>query len=516
MKTQILLFFFIFTFVTLSLHGQEIKKQCISCERLKELRLPDVTIIKIESLKGDTIRSGVDFIPDDIIKVPFCRVLGRISKEINFEILVPQQWNGRFLMSGGGGFVGSIQNWLNDYVNQGFATAGTDTGHQGNGMTADWALNNMERQLNFGRLAVHRTAVVSKAILNSVFCSGPDYSYFIGCSRGGGQAMIEAQSYPDDFNGIVAGAPAFQWPAMAAQFVKGCKAIYPNPSDLKSVITNENLKLLQNIILQQCDNLDGISDRIINDPRDCKIDLDKLPHCPDNKSNPSCFTKKQIEAIKSIYNPTIVDNKMVYPGFPFGLEAEVNSWDVWNTGNSPLTPNMPSFHYMLGTDVFKYFVYNDPSWDYSKYEFSNFLKDTQYASTYLDASQTDYSEFKRMKSKMIIYHGWNDAAVSAYATIQHYEEALKKDADLHSYIRLFLLPGVMHCEGGTGPDKIDWVKLIRDWVEQGTAPERIILSKVEKEKTIMTRPVFPYPKLTVYSGKGDTDLEKNFKEKDNR
>ncbi len=488
------------------------KKPCIPCESLQDLRLPDVTILKAESLLGDTVKSYETWMPADVIKVPFCRVLGRISKEINFELLIPQQWNGRFLMSGGGGFVGSIQNNLREYVNQGFATAGTDTGHQGNGLTADWALNNMERQLNFGRLAVHRTAVVSKSVIRALYCADPVYSYFLGCSRGGGQAMMEAQVYPDDFNGIVAGAPAFNWPAIGAKFVEGCRNNYPNPSDLsKPVITNENLKLLQDFVLGQCDNLDGVKDRIINDPRDCKIDFSKLPLCRDNKTGKDCFTKEQITAIKSVYNPLMVDNKMIYPGFPVGLEAEDGSWDTWISGTSPYLQQTPSLHYMFGTNMFKYLVYNDPSWDYSKYDFKNFFEETHYASAYLDATQTDYSEFKKAKGKMIMYHGWNDPALSANATIQHYEEAMQKDKDLQSHIRLFLLPGVLHCGGGSGPDRIDWVKLIQDWVEQEKAPERIVFSKLENGKIIMTRPVFPFPKLTIYRGKGDTNLEQNFK-----
>ena len=232
----------------------------------------------------------------------------------------------------------------------------------------------MERQINFGRLAVHRTAVVSKSIINSFYCADAKYSYFLGCSRGGGQAMVEAQLYPDDFNGIVAGAPAFNWPAIGAKFIQGCQYIYPNPKDLtKPVITSDNLKLLQEHVLRQCDNLDGLSDKIINDPRDCKFDFSKLPLCPNDKEGTSCFTKQQLAAIKSIYDPMIVDNQIVYPGFPYGLEAEEGSWDNWITGSK----QFPSLHYMFGTNMFKFLVYNNPSWDYTKYDFKNFFKETQ-------------------------------------------------------------------------------------------------------------------------------------------
>ena len=482
-------------------------KSCVPCEQLKQLRLPDVTISKAEVFAKDTIKSMAPWIPPYVLSVPFCKVSGTISKEIGFELLLPQSWNGRLLMSGGGGFVGSIQNELIPYVNSGYATVGTNTGHVGSPITAEWALNNMERQVNFGRLAVHRTAVVSKSIINSFYCADVRYSYFLGCSRGGGQAMVEAQLYPDDFNGIVAGAPAFNWPAIGAKFIQECQYIYPNPKDLtKPVITTDNLKLLQEHVLRQCDKLDGLSDKIINDPRDCKFDFSKLPLCPNDKEGPDCFTKQQLSAIKTIYGPMLIDSQMVYPGFPFGLEAEAGGWADWITGSK----QMPSLHYFFGTNMFKFLVYNNPSWDYTRYDFKNFFNETRYASSYLDATQTDYGEFKKRNGKMIIYHGWNDPALSAYATIQHYEEAMKKDKDLQSYIRLFLMPGVLHCGGGTGPDNIDWVKLIQEWTENSKVPERVVLSKMEKGTAVMTRPVYPYPKVTIYNGKGESTDEKSF------
>ena len=228
---------------------------CLKCERLKDLKLPDVTILSVEEKASDTIASPAPWIPQVYITKPFCRVMGRISKEINFELLLPQAWNGRFLMSGGGGFVGSIQNDMKGRVNDGYASAGTDTGHQGDGFTAEWAYNNMERQLNFGRLAVHRTAAVSKAIIASFYCKEASFSYFLGCSRGGGQAMVEAQYYPQDFDGIVAGAPAFSWPAIGAKFISIIQKNYPNLNDLTPIITSDNLKLFQEHVLKQCDNL---------------------------------------------------------------------------------------------------------------------------------------------------------------------------------------------------------------------------------------------------------------------
>ncbi len=481
-------------------------KNCIPCEQLMNLRLPDVTILEAKPMQTATIEGQV-------IKVPFCHLLGRVSKEINFELLLPNQWNERFVMSGGGGFVGNIQNSFRDKLNAGYATAGTDAGHKGTGIDASWGLNNMERQLDFGKLAIHLTAVVSKSIINAYYCKDPAYSYFMGCSRGGGQAMVEAEFYPEDFQGIVCGAPAFNWPAIGAKFTQISQKNYPDPGNLTTpVITKENLRLLQDEVLKQCDTLDGIKDGIISDPSACKFDFSHLPVCTDGGATTSCFTAKQLDAIKTVYTPLTNKQGIIYPGFPFGAENEEGSWDSWIAGNNP-TMKMPSLHYFFATGMFKYLVFNDPAWDYSKYDFSEFYKETKYASAYLDATQTDYTDFKKLHRKMIMFHGWNDPALSALSTISYYEDVEKKDKDVQSYIRLFLLPGVLHCNGGPGPDQVEWLNLISDWVENGKAPERVIMSKKKDGKTVMTRPVFPYPKAAVYNGKGNTNIETSFTEK---
>ncbi len=513
MKPRISLFLLlIFLLVTLVSSAQPVgtKKSCISCEQLKKLQLPDVTITSVDALQKDTIQDS--WLGMVILKEPFCWVKGVISKEIVFELLVPAKWNGRLLMSGNGGYGGSIQNILREYINEGYAVTATNTGHEAAIVTdASWAFNNMERQLNFGKLAVHRTAVVAKSMINAYYCSYPAYSYFLGCSRGGSQGLMEAQLYPEDFNGIVAGAPAYNWTSFCANFIKGCQANYPDPGNRKPLITNDNLKLLQEYVFRQCDDLDGLKDKIINDPGKCKIDFNQLPVCPDDQASPTCVTKAQLAAIKTIYGPLLVDGKEVYPALPVGLEAESFGWDLWITGTSPVLGNEQSLTFQFATNLFKYMIYNNPDWDYSKYDFKNFFKDSKYASAFLESTQTDYSGFKNQKGKMIMYHGWNDPCFSAFSTIDHYEQALKKDKDLPDYIRLFLLPGVLHCSGGTGPSDIDWVKQIRDWVENGKSPDSLLFTKKENGKPTMTRPVFAYPKTVVYKGSGDPNSEKSFK-----
>jgi len=477
------------------------KESCMACEELKNLILPDVIISQASQL-------------DD--PVSHCKILGIIGKEIHFELLLPKEWNARFVMGGNGGFAGAFNDFLGNRkeVSKGYATGLTDTGHKGNMFKADWALDNMERQLNFGHLAVHRTAVVSKEIIRQYYCSGPAYSYFYGCSGGGGQAMSEAQRYPNDFDGIVAGAPAINWPAFSAMFLHNANTMYPDPTNFNNaILSKKNLELLQTTILEYCDANDGISDQILNDPTDCDFDIDLLPKCPEDVADDNCFTSIQINAIREIYAGVKVADEEIHSGFPFGCENDPEGWLPWIVGPDMVAMeqfNYPTRLFALAVDMFKYLVFQDPNWDYNSYDFSNLKEDSRYASSYLDATSTNYNPFKDRGGKMILYHGWNDPAQSAFTTIDHYNAALKEDGQLGDYIKLFLLPGVVHCGGGPGPSQTDWIELVRAWVEQGIAPERVILSKTTDDKVSMTRPVFPYPNKAVYDGKGDPYKESSF------
>jgi feruloyl esterase len=275
----------------------------------------------------------------------------------------------------------------------------------------------------------------------------------------------------------------------------------------------QNLSMLQAAVLDQCDELDGIKDDILNDPSACDFYMSTLPTCPDDLIGEECFTLKQLKAIQTVYDGIASDQGEIYPGFPLGGENEPGGWMPWITGpnEESMELGFPSLHFGFGIEMFKYLIFQDPEWDYSTYDYSDFFKETRYASAYLDATSTDYSELKKRKGKMIIYHGWNDPALSAYATIEHYKALGEKDPAISDYVRLFMLPGVLHCGKGPGPDKTDWIGLIRDWVENGNAPDRVIMSKVRDGEVEMTRPVFPYPRKAVYDGKGDPNLESSFK-----
>lgn len=475
--------------------GQADTKPCMPCEDLVKLRIPEVRIDSAIAVQGSGAkRSGR----------PHCRVVGVIGKEIGFELLLPNDWNKRFVMGGGGGFVGYIMNRAANMVHDGYATSGTDTGHRGT--DARWGLNNMERQLNFGHMAVHRTAQVSKAIVYHYYGTDPTYSYFIGLSRGGGQAMMEAQRYPDDFDGIVAGAPAFNWTGMAAEFAHNMKAVYPDPSKNTPVLTADNLRLLGKMTLARCDGKDGVRDSILNDPRECDFDLRTLPRCKGDIAGPNCITTTQLEALKVVYKGVTG----LHTGFSFGGENERTGWFPSIVG--PIKGSAPyhTWQEFYGMETLRNLVFNDPEWSYSQYDFSKFHDDTRYASSYLDATSTDYSAFIKRGGKMIIYQGWIDPLISALDIINHYERAHEANPDLTGNIRLYMLPGVTHT-GGNGPGKTDWFDLIQRWVEKGEAPERVVMSRVENGKVTLSRPVFPYPRKAVYDGKGDPSNEKSFR-----
>ena len=473
-------------------------KPCMECKELLNLDLPDIRITEAELTAT---------------KIKYCRVRGIIGSEIKFELRLPESWNLRFIMGGGGGFVGSIQNQAAWRINQGYATVGTDTGHEGVNNDGSWALNNIERQVNFGFLAVHRTTEVSKAIITHYYGSKPLYSYFSGCSRGGGQALMEAQRYPNDFNGIICSGPAIDWAGIALESIDNYKAQFPvGTKDVDGVLTFEKTNLLGKIIMTQFDGLDGLKDNIINDPREFTLNYSTLPVCNDGMPSDDCFTKDQIKVIRTLYEGVSINGSLIYPGFPLGSET---GWYLPHLAVDTATIKLgqKTWFGAFGSHIFKYFIFNDPEWDLYDYDYSNFSKDTKYAASFLNSTSTDYREFKKNGGKMIINQGWADLSISAFKTIQYYNDIISTDKEANEYIRLFLLPGGGHCGmGDVGPTNTDWLEYLREWVENGNPPEKVIVTKSENNKIVMTRPIFPYPSKAVYNGEGDPNDANSFKE----
>ena len=448
-----------------------------------------------------------------------CRVMGVIETEINFELLLPDEWNGRFVMGGGGGFVGSVQNQAlgifrtvgGDALSRGFATVGTDTGHDGEGIEAAWALDHPERQENFGHRAVHLTAETAKSILRHYYGEPEQYAYFLGCSRGGGQAMMESQRYPDDFDGLVAAAPAYHWTGIGAQFIHTQQGIYPTGALSAPVITPDNLTLLADSIDVACDTLDGVDDDIVTDPRLCGFDPKDLPRC-DTTAHAGCVTDVQHAAIQRVYDGPTRDGEPLYFGFPFGGENDPGGWDSWVVGADEVRERgAPSLHYAFGTELYKYFVFGDPEWDYTTYDFSNWSEDTAATAEMLNATDADLGPFRDGGGKIIFWTGWSDLALSPLGTIDYYEQLTSADPAAEEYARLYMLPGVLHCGGGPGPDQVDWLGALQAWVEEDEAPDRLLAERFDDTGEVtLSRPVCPYPQVSQYRGEGDTSIETSF------
>jgi len=467
----------------------------------------------------------ISAVTEEAAPVPHCKVAGVIGLEIHFELLLPRQWNGKFVMGGGGGFVGSVMNTslLFGSLQAGYATVGTDTGHKGHPLDASWALNNPERLINFGHRAVHRTAVTAKALTKAYYQNDIARSYFTGCSRGGGQALMEAQRYPEDFDGIVAGAPAFNWaPGFAALTTQISRAMYPNPNNLQEAVVGPTEQaLIESSYLAKCDAQDGIKDGILNDPRQCKFDVATLL-CKGKKTD-SCLTKKQLAAVKVIYDgPKDSKGNPLFYGFPFGGETALGGWSRWLTGGLKYqaklnefqggvdagdfeAPVAPSAFYGFGNGIMRYFVYNDPDWTYVNYNFDTLDKDSKRAAEILNATNPDLSSFRKRGGKIIIYSGWSDAAVPGAAVIGYFDDVLAHDKTAGKDVRLFMMPGVEHCIGGSGPSWVNYLTEIDRWFETGKAPEQVTALWLDKTmQPTGSRPVCAYPKVARYDGKGDT------------
>lgn len=499
--------------------SDEISVATIDCDRLADLQLAGLAVNEAAALEVSerTVRLGRGPTRTIRLEVPHCKVMGVIDAIIHFELLMPDTWNGKFLMGGGGGFVGSVQNHAQDGLSRrtalerGYATVGTDTGHTGSG--GSWALNNEEAKVNFAHRAVHRTTEVAKALIQARYAKDIEYSYFFGCSRGGGQAMIAAQRYPEDFDGLVAGAPAIDWTGFAAANIHSQQQVFPDPNNLETpVITKANRELLAESLRDSCDAEDGVADGILNDPQSCALAVAKLPSCQAG-SGERCLTETQRAAIEAIYAGPKIGGKQLYPGLPFGGETDAGGWDSWITRaeQSPLSPGMPNRRYFYGTELAKYFVFNDPDWSYAGYTFEDYEEMSAEAAALLNATDPDLSEFRDAGGKLILWHGWSDAGISALDSIEYYESVKQQNSSLQDYFRMFLMPGVGHCVGGPGPSSVDWITAMERWVEDDVAPYRLIASKFDPQgNKILERPLCTYPHSATYDGRGDPNVATSF------
>lgn len=491
------------------------------------------------ALRNLTITSA-SITENDRSTQPYCYVKGIIAPAIHFhaQLPLPENWNGRFLQWGDGGKDGDL-DFANHRVAEGYAVTNSNTGHDsGVEPGASFAYNNRQAEIDFGYRAVHLTVMAGKTLVSAYYGKAPDYSYFEGCSQGGRQGLMEAQRYPGDFDGIVAGAPAFAYQALNAAGTWNLQRIFRD--DLAgnlAVDTNGNgrfdslnlIDVLHQEVLGKCDANDGIRDGVIDDPLSCdfnpRADLADLM-CPTSNATDQCFTTAQIDTIEDLYTGPVDDNGVqIYPGKMFGSELQWTGlyipFEGNNNGPGKLTgvagdhmnylfyeedpgvsiPDVRDIHYRARTTgAMPEFHWID--WDIN--DFHSGKGDLMMSIT--DATDPDLSRFLQDRGgKLIVYHGMVDTLIVAEDTIDYFNELVNTTFDgsiraASESSRLFLAPGMGHCAGGQGPNQWDKLTPLVEWVEQGIAPDSITAQFRRNGVLENERLLCPYPQQATYIG----------------
>lgn len=523
-----------------------------TCEALKNLKLDHGEVVSAKWVEAGMIQVQLGFPPkpESLPAKRHCeiKVVSRPTSDsvINFTLWMPPQedWNGKYLQLGSGGWGGTIQaQELIGPLARGYAVAETDDGHQNkdiiSSVTPTWALGHPEKVIDFGYRALHETATLSKTALRGYFNKPASRAYFKGCSDGGREALMEAERYPEDFDGIIAGAPANHWTHHFAGFVWNELALNAKP---ESRITTEQLPAIEKAALAACDELDGVKDGLIDDPRKCHFDPSVL--LCHGASGVDCLTQPQIDALKLIYagpkDPKT--GEQIYPGYEPGGEAEPGTW----VGSILPMPKLPqgSIQSFFGNGFFSLVVHEDPKWDWRTMDFDRDVKAAdEKDAPIINSYNPDLRTFRDHGGKLIQYHGWGDAAIAPRDSINFYEKVTAflrsnpdpraADAkDVQGFYRLFMVPGMGHCAGGPGPTSFgngateagtpvdadhDVLMALDRWVTQGVAPDKLIGTgsigadrKSGSGGVPLTRPLCPYPKVARYKGQGDTNLADNF------
>lgn len=508
--------------------------QRAQCDALGRLNLPNVQITSAKSVAGGRKFS----FKTALVGIPFtqlpasCRVTGVIrpvaDSEIGFEAWLPATgWNGRFLGIGNGSLAGSIDTLsLGLALKRNYAVAATDTGHLADSRKGSWALNHPEKAKDYGYRAIHETAVVGKAVVRAFYGRAPSHAYFASASNGGRAALMEAQRYPEDYDGILAGAPAFNVSDTLVGWAWNQQHILRPGAWLSPA----KLKTVHAAVLKACDGLDGVVDGLLDDPRQCRFDPQVLG-CQGAETK-TCLTPPQITALRAIYSgPPQADGPAVaYRGFPPGGES---GWAQWIPGKKP----GKSLEYEFSREFYRYLVYGNPAWTLDDFDLARDRPGVRKAlAPLLDATDPDLSRFIARGGKLILYQGWSDPALQPQAVIDYYQavQARVGSDQAAKSVRLYMVPGLEHVFGGPGPNGFGQFPpgetpdpagnisaALEAWVESDALPQAIVATKYDSDikavlapsqaKVLRTRPLCPYPQVARWTGQGSSDRAENFR-----
>jgi len=506
------------------------------CEGLKTVSLPNTTITQAEFVPEGEFKpvpappprpgapappapARAATPPTPIIAPEHCRVVAVLKPSsdslINMELWLPpaNKWNGKFEAVGNGGWAGYIQGLgaapgatpaMVTALRAGYATAGNDTGHQeGDGQ---FTLGHPEKVIDFAYRAMHEMTVQSKALIKAHYDQAPRLSYYNGCSTGGRQGLMEAQRYPDDFDGIIAGAPANDHLYLHAGDMARMVDIFKDPAGL---IPQAKQDMLAKAVMNSCDSLDGVKDNIITNPPVCKFDPAVLQCKAGDAAD--CLTSQQVATAKRLYQEARNSKgQLIFPGYSYGGESGYSVMrGVTALGPGPnIGTNPTPGDLQLGT--YRYLAHQDPNWDWRTFNIDTDPALAKSKGGIIDAVATDMSKFKSHGGKLILIHGWADQAIQPQHTVNYYNSVLEKmGKNQDSWMKLFMVPGMGHCSGGSGPNQIDWMAALESWREKGESPASIV-GKGTIAGAPMTRPVCPHPQFATYKGSGDINSADSF------
>ena len=449
-----------------------------------------------------------------------CAVMGYINPNIGIEIHLPENWNGKFAKIGCGGFCGNTfgVGACAGLLKHGYACIMSDMGHRSTALDGKWAYNNLQAKFDFGIRATHAETLAGKAITAAFYGTVPTRSYYLGCSTGGRQGMMEAQRYPTDYDGIVAGAPVIN--ELGDGLTLMWNALATLGPDGKQLFTPADLRFVHAAAVAACDMNDGVKDGLIGDARACRFDPRTI-ECKPGKAG-QCLSPAQVGALTKIYHgPTDSRGKTLYPASALpGSELNwINNY-VGNDGN-------PSIYYKFVGDLFRYMGFNPdpgPAWQPTDMDWDRDPQRLDMMEALYDATNPDLRRFKARGGKLIVYQGWSDQSVLTQPIVDYYETATRTmggPAETRDFFRLFEIPGMNHCTGGEGAYQVDYLSSLEDWVEKGKAPDMLVgihptdtpaaggspygFDPVPPAQVAFTRPHFAYPAAAHYT-KGDPTL----------
>lgn len=447
----------------------------------------------------------------------------RAAPALRVDLALPADWNGRLYMVGNGGYAGEpVDSPMRDFprnlaLAKGYAVVGSNTGHDADVEPLAAFATDRDKLIDYAYRAVHQSAMVGKALLKEIYGKAPDYSYFEGCSTGGRQALMAAQRFPEDFDGIVAGAPVLDftgsqlWGVRTGQYLAG------------SGVDAKAMREIAAVVNERFGDKDGRQPALINDPLGADFDIHRdIPISEDGREG--TLTKRQADAIAQVYEPAPIGKGRTFPGLPIGGEAiglgqpgfaPTSGWEGWmypsSDGFFAFAPD--GVRVSFGETFLNEMLGYKGGWQ--EFDFSDAsLEGIEELSELMDATETDLNDFARKGGKLILYHGLADVALNPARTVEYYKGVKAHLGDhVDDVVRFYLPPGMFHCFGGYGPDQFDMLSPLVDWVERGKRPETVIAIQrpnPTNPQDVWTRPLCPYPATAIYDGKGDATSAESY------